>query len=69
MSQDPDSLPIDSRTRAIIDGMPPEDKQQIEQLMTRAARGQRQMLENALEDAVRMVPAPFRKRVQKMFLG
>lgn len=69
MSQDPDSLPIDSRTRAIIDGLPPEDKRRIEQMMTHAARRQRQMLESALEDAVRLVPAPFRKRVQKMFLG
>jgi len=69
MSDNPDTLPVDSRTRAIIDGLPPEDKQQLEQMMTHAARHQRQMLEKALEEAIGMVPAPFRKRVQKMFLG
>ncbi|MES1923710.1 hypothetical protein [Salinisphaera sp. T31B1] len=69
MSQDQDSLPIDSRTRAIIDGLPPDEREQLERMMRHAAARQRHMLETALEDAVRMVPAPFRKRVQKLFLG
>jgi len=70
MSQENDnSLPIDSRTRAIIDGLPPDDREQLQGQMKRAADHQRRMLETALEDAVRMVPAPLRKRVQKLFLG
>lgn len=69
MSREDDTLPIDSRTRAIVDGLPPDEREQLQELMTHAAARQRRMLERALEDAVSMVPAPFRKRVQKMFLG
>lgn len=69
MSEDDNRLALNSRSRAILDGLPPDDRERLETLMERAAAGQRRMLEAALDDAVRMVPAPFRKRVQKMFLG
>ena len=69
MSLDEDRLPLDSRTQAVIDGLPPDEREQLQVLMKQAARSQRTMLEKALNEAISMVPGPFRKRVQKLFLG
>lgn len=69
MSEDDNRLVLDARARAILDGLPPDDRERLERLMEQAAAGQRRMLETALEDAVRMVPSPLRRRVQKLFLG
>lgn len=69
MSRDEDRLPLDSRTQAVIDGLPPDEREHLQVLMKQAARNQRAMLETALDEAIGMVPAPFRKRVQKLFLG
>ena len=69
MSVDENRLPLDSRTQAVIDGLPPDEREHLQVLMKQAARSQRAMLEKALEEAISMVPGPFRKRVQKLFLG
>lgn len=69
MSRDRDRLPLDSRTQAVIDGLPPDEREHLQVLMKQAAANQRAMLETALDEAVSMVPAPLRKRVQKLFLG
>lgn len=69
MSRDPDRLPLDSRTQAVIDGLPPDEREHLQTLMKQAAASQRSMLETALNEAISMVPAPLRKRVQKLFLG
>jgi|OM-RGC.v1.029346444 hypothetical protein len=69
MTRDDDRLPLDSRTQAVIDGLPPDEREHLQILMKKAARHQRTMLEKALDEAVGMVPAPLRKRVQKLFLG
>ena len=69
MSVDEDRLPLDSRTQAVIDGLPPDEREHLQTLMKNAARHQRTLLETALDEAVGMVPAPLRKRVQKLFLG
>ena len=69
MTREEDHLPLDSRTQAVIDGLPPDEREHLHGLMKKAARHQRTMLEKALDEAVGMVPAPLRKRVQKLFLG
>ena len=69
MTREEDHLPLDSRTQAVIDGLPPDEREHLQTLMKNAARHQRTLLETALDEAVGMVPAPLRKRVQKLFLG
>jgi hypothetical protein len=69
MSRDPDRLPLDSRTQAVIDGLPPDEREHLQVLMKQAASHQRSMLETALNEAISLVPAPLRKRVQRLFLG
>lgn len=69
MSRDRDRLPLDSRTQAVIDGLPPDEREHLQILMKQTAASQRSMLETALDEAISMVPAPLRKRVQKLFLG
>lgn len=69
MDSHDNQLPLESHTQAVIDGLPPDEREHLQQLMRQAAARQRTMLETALDDAVGMVPSPFRKRVQKLFLG
>lgn len=69
MNRDDDRLPLDSRTQAVVDGLPPDEREHLQALIRKAARHQRTLLETALDEAVGMVPSPLRKRVQKLFLG
>lgn len=62
-------LTLDSRTQAVIDGLPPDEREDLWQRIDHAAVAQRSMLETALDEAIRMVPAPFRKRVKKLLLA
>lgn len=64
-----DALPLDRPARAFIDSLPAEEQNKLDALIVAAAANQRTALETALNDAVRMIPAPLRKRVRKLFLG
>lgn len=64
-----DSLPLDDSARAFIDELTETEREKLDALIATAAAHQRAALENALDGAVGMVPAPLRKRVGKLFLG
>lgn len=62
-------LPLDAGTRETISQLPTDTRETLETLMAEASRRQHMMLSQAIDDAIAIVPAPFRKRLRRMILG
>jgi len=62
-------LRLDAQTRAAIDGLDAASRDRLDGLIADADRQQRTQIEQAVEDAMAIVPALFRKRVRKMIMG
>lgn len=63
------SLPLNEKAKKVIADLPDGEQSKLDALIAAAADNQRDALENAVEGAVRLVPAPLRKQIRKVFLG
>jgi hypothetical protein len=62
-------LEIDAPTQAVIESLDGAQRERLHSLIVQADRIQREQLEHAVENAVSVVPAPFRKRFLKLLFG
>lgn len=62
-------LRLDAETRTAINGLDDASRDRLDGLIADADRGQRTQIEQAVEDAMAIVPALLRKRVRKMIMG
>lgn len=59
-------LPLDAHTRAAMAALPYDQRERLEALINKSVMQQRGLLEQAVEDAMGVVPSPLRKRLLKM---
>lgn len=69
MTETTHRLKLDSQTQAAIDGLDDGRRQQLDALIVAADRTQREQIAQAIDGAMAVIPAPFRKRVRKMIMG
>ena len=62
-------LRLSPSAQAAIDNLPESQRDTLNTLIAQAEQTQRTQIETAVESAMAVIPAPFRKRVRKMIVG
>lgn len=69
MTETPHELKLDPETQAAIDDLDDAPRAQLNTLIAAADSTQRDQIARAIDGAMAVIPAPFRKRVRKMIMG
>lgn len=69
MTETTHQLKLDPETQAAIDDLADAPRAQLKTLIAAADSTQRDEIERAIDGAMAIIPAPFRKRVRKMIMG
>lgn len=69
MTDTPHQLTLDQPTQTAIDDLPAASRDRLNRLIADADRTQRDQIAHAIDGAMAVIPAPFRKRVRKMVMG
>lgn len=65
----PHRLQLSPSTQTAIDNLPETQRETLNAKIAEAEQTQRAQIETAVENAMAVIPAPFRKRVRKMIVG
>lgn len=69
MTETTHKLKLGPETQAAIDDLADAPRRQLNALIAAADRTQRAEIARAIDGAMAVIPAPFRKRVRKMIMG